>query len=151
MKFVKEQGLPFKRQFSVVFNIFILCFLLCNFICEYTVFRSHSSLFFERICISLGPQDQVISTNNIYLPQKNRKQEIQRKREKGKGTRERGKRYLSLRRTKDCLWMERRQTWPVGKWQFRKGKGERTSCWVSWLILIRSVDMGSKGVSHYWT
>lgn len=27
------------------------------------------------------------------------------------------KRYLP-RGTKDCLWVERRDTWPIGKWQY---------------------------------
>ena len=36
--------------------------------------------------------------------------------EKEKGTRERGKGYLSQRKTKDGLWIERRPTWPMGKW-----------------------------------
>lgn len=40
-------------------------------------------------------------------------------REKGEGTNERAKDIYS-RRTKDCLWTERRQTWPVGKWQLVK-------------------------------
>ena len=28
------------------------------------------------------------------------------------------------RRTKDCLWIERRQMWTIGKWQFIKVKWE---------------------------
>jgi len=28
---------------------------------------------------------------------------------------------------KDCLWVERRQMWLIGKWQFLKGK-EETLC-----------------------
>ena len=61
-----------------------------------------------------------------------------RMREKGKGTRERGKRFLSWR-SKDCLWIERRQMWPIGKWQFIKVKGDpcvRMRC----LILIGHVN-----------
>ena len=46
-------------------------------------------------------------------------------REKGKGTREREEEYLSWSGTKDCLWIERRQMWPIGKWQFIKGKENR--------------------------
>lgn len=42
--------------------------------------------------------------------------------EKGKGTSERGKDICSGR-AKDC-WIDRRQTWPIGKWQFIKVKGE---------------------------
>lgn len=44
-------------------------------------------------------------------------------REKGKGTRER----KEVRKTNDCLWIGERQMWPIGKWQFVKGKG-RTPC-----------------------
>ena len=44
-------------------------------------------------------------------------------REKVKGIRERG-RGVCPRGTKDCIWIERRQTWPTDKWQFVKVKGE---------------------------
>ena len=47
-------------------------------------------------------------------------------REKGKGTNERAEDICS-RRTKDCLWIERRQTWPIGKEQFVNVKG-KTLC-----------------------
>ena len=51
--------------------------------------------------------------------------------EKGKGTKERGEkrqgrsgRGICPGGTKDCLWIERRQMWPIGKWQFIKVKWE---------------------------
>jgi hypothetical protein len=49
--------------------------------------------------------------------------------EKGEGGREkrrkgRCKEYLSQSGAKACLWIERRQMWPVGKWQFIKEKGK---------------------------
>ena len=47
-------------------------------------------------------------------------------REKGKGTRDREKGYLSWG-TKDCLWIKRRQMWPIGKWRFIK-VNEETPC-----------------------
>jgi hypothetical protein len=47
-------------------------------------------------------------------------------REKGKRTRKRGQWYLSWR-TKDCLWMERRQMWSIGNWQFIKVQEETPS------------------------
>ncbi|KRY96827.1 hypothetical protein T4B_1446 [Trichinella pseudospiralis] len=31
-----------------------------------------------------------------------------------------GKGYFIPEGTKDCLWIERRQMWPIGKWQFIK-------------------------------
>lgn len=39
----------------------------------------------------------------------------------GKGN-EREGRYL-FQKTKDCLWVERRQTWHIGKWWFIRVKG----------------------------
>jgi hypothetical protein len=41
-----------------------------------------------------------------------------------KGTREISKGHLSLTGTKDCLWIERRQMWSIGKWLFIKVKGK---------------------------
>ena len=55
----------------------------------------------EGMVSAQDPQDQVLSTKEIYLPQRDRGQGIRdkdrrwRMREKGKGTRERGKEYLS--------------------------------------------------------
>lgn len=56
---------------------------------------------------------------------KKQRQETQDKGE-GKGTRKRGKGYLSWM-AKDWLWIEMRQSWPIGKWKFVKIKGE-TQC-----------------------
>jgi hypothetical protein len=41
-------------------------------------------------------------------------------REKEKGTRKRDEGYLSQSGAKDCLWIAKRQTWPIDKWQFIK-------------------------------
>jgi hypothetical protein len=81
----------------------------------------------------------------MYLPQKgNKGQEIrgkdrrQRTREKRKGINREGEGIFAPRGTKDCFWIER-QTWPIGKWQFIKGK--RKPCVrMSWLVLIGHVD-----------
>jgi hypothetical protein len=35
--------------------------------------------------------------------------------DEGKGTRDEGRKGISPRGTKDCLRIERRQTWPIGK------------------------------------
>ena len=48
-------------------------------------------------------------------------------REKGKKTRKREERYLS-QGTKDCLWIDRRQMWPIGKGWFYKGTRGKTLC-----------------------
>jgi hypothetical protein len=42
----------------------------------------------------------------------------------GDGEQRRREGYLFLRRTKDCLWIERRQTWYIENWQFIKVKDE---------------------------
>lgn len=38
--------------------------------------------------------------------------------------RERGGRDICPEGTQDCLWIEKKQMWPIGKWQFIKKKGE---------------------------
>ena len=70
------------------------------------------------------PQDQVLSTKEIHLPQRVKGQGI-RDGGRGRGQREqgRGQGYLS-QGTKDCLWIEKRQKWPIGKWQFIKVQEE---------------------------
>jgi hypothetical protein len=75
----------------------------------------------------MTPQDQVLSTKEMYLPQRDRRQGIrdnngiETMRETVNGTKEKGKGYLSQwERSKDCHWKERRQTWYIGKWQFIK-------------------------------
>ena len=77
------------------------------------------------------------------MPQRDKGQEIRektgngREREENKGE---GDVCLSWRGvTKDCLWIERRQMWLKGKWQFIKVKGKpcvRMRC----LILIGHVN-----------
>lgn len=69
------------------------------------------------------PQDQVLSTKEIHLPQRVKGQGI-RDGGRGRGQREqgRGQGYLS-QGTKDCLWIEKRQPmWPIGKMAVYKGK-----------------------------
>ena len=43
---------------------------------------------------------------------------------KERGTRQRGQGYLPRYGAKDCLWIERRQMWSTGKWQFIEVKRE---------------------------
>ena len=61
----------------------------------------------ERKSIVSGPKDQVLSTKEVYLPQRDRGQGIRDKdrriKEKRKGTRERGERYLSWGAEDYCL------------------------------------------------
>ena len=63
----------------------------------------------KEIGVGSGPQDQVPSSKDVYLPQRDEGKGIRdrdrraRRREKGKGARKRGK------GTKDHLWIERRQ------------------------------------------
>lgn len=61
-------------------------------------------------------------------------------REKGKGTRERGKRDICPRGTKYFLWIERQQMWPIGKWGSVKGKRKTPH----WLAFIGHVNSGSQ-------
>ena len=56
-----------------------------------------------------------------------------RTREKRRGQWRRG-RGICPEETKDFLWIEMRQMWPLGKWQFIKGKEKPLR--MSWLILI---------------
>lgn len=52
---------------------------------------------------------------------KSQSQEIEDERE-GERNKGDGQRYLS-QRWEDCFWIDRRQTWAIGKWQFTKIKG----------------------------
>ena len=71
-------------------------------------------------------QDQVLSTKEMYLPQRDRghgirgKDRRQKTREKGKRARQRD---ICPGRAKDCLWIERR-TWLIGRQRFIKVKGK---------------------------
>lgn len=69
------------------------------------------------------PQDQVLGTNEIYLPQRDKGWGI-REKDRRQRTIEKGKGYLSQSGTKDHLWIERRQMRHIGKQQFIKIKGE---------------------------
>ena len=60
----------------------------------------------------------LFDTEKQRVGNKRQSQEIEHK-GKGEGTRERVKGYL-FQRTKDFLWIERRQAWHMGKWQFIK-------------------------------
>ena len=75
--------------------------------------------------------DQVLSTKEIYLPQRNRGQgrrdKDRRQRRRQKEQRRVGDRDICPGGTKDCLWRERRQTCPIGKSQLINEKGE-TPC-----------------------
>lgn len=84
---------------------------------------------------------QVLSPKEMILPQRNMGQGYgtkageRRKRGKGEGdkgegrkwARERGNEYLSQNETQECLWIESRQMWCIGKCQVIKVQGE-TSC-----------------------
>jgi hypothetical protein len=56
--------------------------------------------------------------------------------------RDRGKEYSSWQ-GKDCLWIKRRQMWPIEKWPFIKVKGEIHTR-MRYLILIGHVNWGSQ-------
>jgi hypothetical protein len=71
----------------------------------------------------LDPEDQVLSSKGQRSGNKKQRQEIE-DREKGRGTRQRGQGYLPRYGAKDCLWIERRQMWSTGKWQFIEVKRE---------------------------
>lgn len=52
-------------------------------------------------------------------------------RDRGQGIRDKDRRWMREKgevylfwRTNDCLWMERSQIWPIGKWWFINVKGE---------------------------
>lgn len=86
------------------------------------------------------PQDQVLSTDVIHVPQRDRQQEIrhkdwrQRMREKRVKTKEGVGRDICSLGTKDCLRIQKKLMWPRGKWPFMKVQGEphfRMRC-LSW-------------------
>lgn len=74
--------------------------------------------------MSQEPQDQVLGTKEIYLYQRaenmRQRQEIE---DEGEGEGHKGTcRDICPLRTKDCIWIEKRQTWPEGRWHFIKEK-----------------------------
>jgi hypothetical protein len=90
-----------------------------------------------------GLQDQALSTKEINLPPGGQKARYRRQgqeiEDEGEGEGNTG--HLSMvffpevNRTKHCLWVEMRQMWAIGKWQFIKER--RKPCvWMRSLILI---------------
>jgi hypothetical protein len=83
----------------------------------------------EKLASAQDPQDQVLSTKEIYLPQRDRRlrireretQEIESEGEE-EGNNGEGSGVFVQERvgTRDCLWIERRQMLHIGKWQFIK-------------------------------
>lgn len=78
--------------------------------------------------LALGPKHQVLRTKEIYgqrAGDKTQRQEIEDKKEREENKGE-GKGVFALegQRTTYCLWIERTQTRPRGKWWFLKLKGE---------------------------
>ena len=69
------------------------------------------------------PQDQVLSTKEIYLPSEGQRARNKRQKQKieDKGEREGNKgegdrlSVLGEGGSKDCLWVESRQTWHMGR------------------------------------
>ena len=45
--------------------------------------------------------------------------------------------------TKDCLWIQRRQLWSIGKTQFVKGRGIYKAR-MSWFVFINHINCGSQ-------
>lgn len=87
-------------------------------------------------------QGQVLSTKRGNKGQGLRDKNLrQRMREKGK-KRERGQGELSWG-TKNCLWIQRRQMWPIHKWWFIKLRG-KTRVRMRSLILIGQVNQVSQ-------
>ena len=80
-----------------------------------------------RISIGPGlPRPSLQHKGDLLAPERQRagtkrqRQEIKDKRQ-GEGNKGEGaKVYLSWSGTKDCLWIESRQVWHIGKWQFVK-------------------------------
>jgi hypothetical protein len=76
----------------------------------------------KRTGISAGPQDQILSTKEIYLSYRDKRQEIKRQRlereDKGedKGNKREGGGVLVLKRG-EGLPPDREETRPSGKWQ----------------------------------
>lgn len=70
---------------------------------------------YKRLVSAQGPQAQVRSTKKMYLPQW----------DKGRGSRTREREgAVYPGGTRDCLWIEDRQTWLIGKWLFIRVKWE---------------------------
>lgn len=57
-----------------------------------------------------------------------------------KGAREMGQGCLSQTGTKGCLWVERRQTWHIGKCRFIKVQVGKPQVRMRCLILVRQVN-----------
>lgn len=77
------------------------------------------------------PKIKLSAQKEIYVPQEdkragNNKDRRYSTREKSKGTREE-EGIFSTEGQRTAPWIKRRQTWPIGKWQFLKGK-EETMC-----------------------
>ena len=71
----------------------------------------------ERMGTHSGPLRPSSQHNEMFLLQRDRKQGI---RDRRYGMRDKGPRrgdghLFVLVGTKDCFWIERRQTWPIGK------------------------------------
>jgi hypothetical protein len=79
-----------------------------------------------------SPQTKFSAQRRVIYPGgtevRGKGQRSKRKRETGKGTREKGgneqgrEEGVFVLEDKDCLWIERRQMWLKGKWQFIKGQ-----------------------------
>ena len=69
----------------------------------------------------------------------------------GTGARQRG-RHICPWGTKDCLCVEKRQMWPIGKWQFLKGN-QVPLCWdelVIMLIKVAKRRLFTAGLQYTW-
>jgi hypothetical protein len=64
---------------------------------------------------------------DLFAPERQRAGDERQRQEAGderEGERSKGEEQGILVHKGDCLWIKRRQMWPIGKWWFRKLKGE---------------------------
>lgn len=74
-----------------------------------------------RVCKAMlstqdSPEPSSEHKGDSFAPEGQRARNKRQGREKGEGARQRREGYWSQREgTNDCLWIDRRQTWPIGK------------------------------------
>lgn len=66
--------------------------------------------------------------------------------EEGEGWQGRGGRDIYPEGTKDCLWIKKKQMWPIGKWQFIKKKKGNSHVRMRFFNLIMSIRIVKRGL-----